>query len=93
MDDLGRILSMWFQPTELENVRKYLHTIQRSYPKRSGSCSSRQLNKLVAITDSKLFEEIVTRKYRYEEFAVKKVRLLVCVKKPLSHKRNLFFQS
>ncbi|KAL5963881.1 hypothetical protein TSMEX_008412, partial [Taenia solium] len=60
---------------ELENVRKYLHTIQRSYPKRSGSCSSRQLNKLVAITDSKLFEEIVTRKYRYEEFTVKKRRI------------------
>ncbi|KAL5108047.1 hypothetical protein TcWFU_008080 [Taenia crassiceps] len=60
---------------ELENVRKYLHTIQRSYPKRSGSCNSRQLNKLVAITDSKLFEEIVTRKYRYEEFTVKKRRI------------------
>nr|CDS31940.2 hypothetical protein HmN_000391800 [Hymenolepis microstoma] len=61
--------------TELAKVRKYLHAIQRNYSKRCDSCSRNRLNKLVAITDSKLFEEIVVRTYQYEEYSVKKKRI------------------
>ncbi|KAM7541770.1 hypothetical protein Aperf_G00000015390 [Anoplocephala perfoliata] len=57
---------------ELANIRKYLHAIQRSYPKRCDSCSPNRLNELVTITDSKLFEEIITRTYQYEEYLVKR---------------------
>ncbi|VDL20003.1 unnamed protein product [Hymenolepis diminuta] len=60
---------------DLSKVRKYLHAIQRHYPKRCDSCSQNRLNKLVAITDSKLFEEIVTRTYQYEEYSIKKKRI------------------
>ncbi len=74
MDDLGKTDNFFNQTLEeLENVRKYLHALHRSSPKRVGGDYLRQLNKLVAVTDSQLFENIVTRKYRYEEFIVTRV--------------------
>uniref|UniRef100_A0A5K3ERK2 PDZ domain-containing protein n=1 Tax=Mesocestoides corti TaxID=53468 RepID=A0A5K3ERK2_MESCO len=60
---------------DLEKVRRYLHIIRNSYPMQGDSSFNHQLNKLVAVTDSHLFEEIVTRRYRYEEYIFRKKRI------------------